>query len=138
MVRRLNYRQLNRELLRRQMLLDDRADEPLTLLRHLCGLNGQYPDSPYFGVSARMPGFQIADLERAVAAGQVTRMTLMRGTLHLIGNDGAPWLRPALQPAIERAVRGFFPQDARMPILPASPQRPNVRWPTEPLTATNS
>ena|SRR5690554_1012510 len=104
------------------MLLDNRAAGPVALLRHLCGLNGQYPDSPYVGVSARLPGFQIGYLEKAVAAGEVTRMTLMRGTLHLVDSEDAAWLRPALQPAIERVLRGFFPREA-----PAGRSRPHRR-----------
>lgn len=72
------------------------------------GLQSQLPDPPYLALAARMEGFALADLTAALERYEVVRSTLMRGTLHLVTAEDYRWLRPTVQPAVERMFRSAF------------------------------
>ena len=76
----LTPRQLNRTLLDRQMLL----------------------------ARARVEGFAVADLVAMLAAKTCVRAPLLRSTLHIVSARDYSWIRPLVQPALERAWQGFF------------------------------
>jgi hypothetical protein len=102
----LSNRTLNRTLLQRQLLLE-RADLAAEdAVAHLVGLQSQTPASPYPGLWTRLDGFDFADLGRLLTERRAVRMTLMRGTLHLVTAQDALLLRPWVQPVLERAFRG--------------------------------
>lgn len=93
---------LNRALLARQMLLH-RVDVPiLEVVEHLVGLQAQAPMPPYYGLWSRLGSFDPHALGRMLTERQVVRLTLMRGTIHLVTVRDAGFLRPLLQAAIER------------------------------------
>jgi Winged helix DNA-binding domain len=99
---------LNRALLDRQLLLR-RADLQLSgTIEHLLGLQAQEPMPPYYGLWSRLAGFDPNELGRMLTEREVVRMTLMRGTVHLVTVRDALLLRPLVQPAIERAHNGSF------------------------------
>ncbi|OLR93805.1 winged helix DNA-binding domain-containing protein [Actinokineospora bangkokensis] len=102
---RLTPRALNRAYLARQLLLHRHPLTPAQALHHLIGLQAQAPDPPYLGLHARLTDFHpdhLADLLRTRAA---ARLSLMRGTLHLVTTDDAHTLRPLLQPLHDKATR---------------------------------
>ena len=72
------------------------------------GLQAQATPPPYYGLAARLRGFTHADLSAPLEAGELVRMTLMRGTVHLVTPRDAAFLRPLIQPMIERQHRGQF------------------------------
>ena len=94
---------LNRATLARQHLLEPRALGPLELVEHLLGLQGQAPAPPYTGLWTRLAGFEGEHLSTLIESREVVRMTLMRGTVHVVSAADAAVLRPITEPA-HRAV----------------------------------
>lgn len=82
--RTLTERELTLALLSRQSLLERRRESAAAAVRRLVALQAQYSPSPYLALHARLDGFRVADLERALRRGTVVKSTLMRGTLHLV------------------------------------------------------
>lgn len=83
-LRTLTDRELTVSLLARQGLLTRWRLPAAQAVRRLVALQAQYSPSPYLALHARVEGFAIADLERALRRGTVVKSTLMRGTLHLV------------------------------------------------------
>ena len=97
----LEQRALNRALLERQLLLK-RVDAPVAeTLEHLVGLQAQAPVVPYYGLWSRLEGFDPHELGRLLLDRGAVRLSLMRGTVHLVTVEDALVLRSLLQPVIE-------------------------------------
>lgn len=116
----LSTRALNRTLLQRQHLLRRAtAGETTTLamVEHLLGLQAQDTLPPYIGLWSRVAGFDPEMLSRLLVERQVSRIVVMRGTIHLVTARDCLGLRPLLQPALERQVGGteFFGHCADIP-----------------------
>jgi hypothetical protein len=77
-------------------------------VEHLVGLQAQEPLPPYYGLWSRLEGFDPNELGRMLTEREVVRMTLMRGTVHLVTVRDALRLRPLLQIVIERVHSGSF------------------------------
>jgi hypothetical protein len=109
----LSLRHLNRTLLARQLLLE-RANLPVpAAISQLAGLQAQVQNPPYIGLWTRLHNFQKENLTVAMEAKAVVRATLMRSTIHLLTSDDYLAFRPALQPALRRALNAFFGARAR-------------------------
>ncbi|GIE81433.1 hypothetical protein Aph02nite_73830 [Actinoplanes philippinensis] len=98
----LSTRVLNRTYLRRQLLTGRTPRTAAEIVGHLVAMQGQEPDAPYLGLWARSPGFAMSDLTGALHDRTVVRSALLRGTQHLATADDYRWLRPTMQPALER------------------------------------
>jgi len=104
----LDRRALNRALLARQHLLA-RTDLPIAaMVEHLLGLQAQATMPPYLGLWSRLADFDPHELGRMLTEREVVRLTLMRGTVHLVTVRDAAFLRPLVQTVIERAHNGAF------------------------------
>jgi hypothetical protein len=104
----LERRALNRALLERQLLL--RRVEPTVAetVEHLIGLQAQAPLPPYYGLWSRLEGFDPHELGRLLTDREAVRLTLMRGTVHLVTVRDALLLRPLVQAVVERTHNGAF------------------------------
>ncbi|HSE08663.1 MAG TPA: winged helix DNA-binding domain-containing protein [Nocardioidaceae bacterium] len=102
----LSARVLNRTLLQRQLLLQRSSAEVAAVVDHLVGLQAQDTQPPYVGLWSRLPHFVPDDLTRLVESRQVSRILLMRGTIHLVTAEDCLGLRPLLQGTLERLMRG--------------------------------
>ncbi len=102
----LGPRALNRALLARQALLERQPMSTESAVEHLVGLQAQAPLAPYVGLWSRVDGFRPESLSAAIIERRAVRTSLMRSTIHLVSADDALWLRPTLQPALERGFRG--------------------------------
>ncbi len=109
----LTLRELNRAMLARQMLLERASVSTLDALKRLVGLQAQIPKPPYIGLWTRLLSFQHDDLTQLLEDKQAVRATMMRSTLHLMATEDYMLLRPALQPALTRALHGFFSKGAK-------------------------
>jgi Winged helix DNA-binding domain len=99
---------LNRALLERQLLLR-RTELPVAdAVEHLVGLQAQAPLPPYYGLWSRLDRFDPSELGRMLVEREAVRLTLMRGTVHLVTVRDALWLRPLVQVVIERTHNGPF------------------------------
>ena len=83
----LTRRELNRALLARQLLLEQRR-LPLPRAVELAGcIQMQYAPSGYVGLWTRLAGFEREALTRALERRTVVQATLMRNTIHLASRD---------------------------------------------------
>lgn len=104
----ITRRELNRALLERQLLLG-RVEKPVgATVEHLLGLQAQAPLPPYYGLWSRLADFDPHELGRMLTEREVVRLTLMRGTVHLVTVRDALDLRVLVQPVVERTHNGAF------------------------------
>lgn len=104
----LSTRALNRATLARQCLLRRADCDAQEMVARLVGLQSQLPSPPYIGVWTRSTAFELESLTRLLFERTVVRSTMMRYTQHLIGAADYVWLRPTLQPMLDRAQQSFF------------------------------
>jgi hypothetical protein len=103
--KRLTTRVLNRTLLERQSLLRRRRRDPLAEIERLVGLQAQVPRDPYLALWSRLERVSAAAISDALGRRDAVRMTLFRGTLHLVTSRDAVSLRPLVQPVVERMTQ---------------------------------
>lgn len=108
--RTLTDRELTVSLLARQLLLERRRLPAAQAVRRLVALQAQYSLSPYLALHARVDGFEVAELERALRRGSVVKSTLMRGTLHLVHAADYPAYASAWGLQARRQLRGKEPE----------------------------
>jgi len=111
--RTLTLRELNRATLARQYLLDRAALDVPEAIAGLVGLQAQVNNPPYIGLWTRLRDFRRGELTALMRRRAVVRGALLRSTLHLLTAEDYLLLRPAIQPALERALRSFFGAQAR-------------------------
>jgi len=100
----LSNRQLNRSFLARQLLLERQRQSAACVIEHLVGMQSQVPKDPFIGLWSRIDGFGHAELDQLMHNRKTVRVTLMRGTIHLVTNRDAYLLRPAMQAMIEKLL----------------------------------
>jgi hypothetical protein len=93
----LTLRQLNRGTLARQHLLERVAMPAHDLIEQLVGLQAQEPRDPYVGLWSRLVDFDITELETLLLDRRVVRLTVQRGTVHVVTADDCLVLRPLAQ-----------------------------------------
>lgn len=104
----LGTRVLNRTLLERQMLLERRKLGVTAAIEHLVGMQAQSPASPYYALWSRLEEFRPEQLGRLFDERRVVRLALMRSTIHLVTSRDAMAMRPVVQPAIDRCLKGQY------------------------------
>ncbi len=107
--RALTTRALNRALLERQLLLRRRRMPVLEAVERLVALQSQVPRDPYVALWSRVAPLRAETLSDALEKRHAVRMTLLRGTLHLVTARDAVGLRALVQPAIEGVIYGSSP-----------------------------
>lgn len=109
----LTLRALNRVTLARQMLIERVALPVAEAVGRAAGLQAQVPAPPYVGLWTRLPDFRRDALTALLERREIVRATLMRSTIHLVTADDYLLFRPALQPALDRALTAFFGKRAK-------------------------
>ncbi len=77
-------------------------------------MQAQVPRDPYVALWSRIEGFRPEELEELVAGREAVRMTLMRGTIHLVTARDALALRPPLDAVMARLFRSGSPFGRRL------------------------
>jgi Winged helix DNA-binding domain len=103
-----SQRALGRALLARQLLLRRAPLSVTDAVEHLVGMQAQASMPPYYGLWARLERFDPQVLGRTLLDRETVRLTLMRGTVHLVTARDANLLRPITQVAIERGHNATF------------------------------
>lgn len=109
----LTRRELGRATLARQLLLDRAAIPADEAIARLAGLQAQVTNPPYIGLWTRLRDFRHEELTRLLEQRVVVRATAMRSTIHLLTAADYLLFRPALGPALARALAAFFGARAR-------------------------
>ncbi|MBH0780971.1 winged helix DNA-binding domain-containing protein [Nocardia bovistercoris] len=99
---KLSNRVLNRTLLARQHLLERAEVSVPDMCAHLVGLQAQDVPPPFVGLWSRMAEFDPATVSRALEDRTLVRITLMRGTIHLVTPGDALRIAPHIQPELEK------------------------------------
>jgi hypothetical protein len=104
--------------LRAQLLCGGRAGGVTEVARHLLAVQSQDARGVRLAIRARTRGLTAADVDAALAAGDVVVTWLNRGTLHLVAREDHHWLhaltaRPRLAGCVRRlAQEGVEPAQA--------------------------
>lgn len=105
----LTLRELNRALLARQLLLERRSLSVARAVERLGALQAQWSRSPYIALWSRLDGFEISQLERALATGKVVKATLLRSTLHIVSSADYATFAAAIVAARRERIESSFP-----------------------------
>jgi len=108
MAKEISRRELNRTLLSRQLLLGSVALKTDHAVERVVALQAQVASPPYFGLWSRVHGFEPSQLMALRDSEHVVRAALLRSTLHWVTAADYRWIRPVIQPALEKAWQGFF------------------------------
>jgi Winged helix DNA-binding domain len=81
----------------------------LEAVERLVALHSQVPRDSYVALWSRIEPFRAETLSDALEERRAVRMTLLRGTLHLVTRRDAIGLRALVQPAIERVIFSSSP-----------------------------
>ncbi|MFC8870507.1 winged helix DNA-binding domain-containing protein [Streptomyces sp. NPDC057148] len=108
MADRLTRRGLNRATLERQLLTRRTDRSASAVIEHVTGLQAQDPDPPYIGLWSRIEDYRLDELTKQLEQRAVVRATLFRGTQHLVTAEDYLWLRPLLQPMLNRWQKAAF------------------------------
>ncbi|MEU8896551.1 winged helix DNA-binding domain-containing protein [Nocardia sp. NPDC048505] len=106
---KLSNRVLNRTLLERQHLLERSTLTAHQMCEHLVGLQAQDVPPPFVGLWSRITDFDPATVSAALEDRSLVRITLMRGTIHLVTPPDALRIAPHIQPELEKVPfrKGF-------------------------------
>ena len=106
----ISNRVLNRTLLDRQHLLTRSGMTPAQMIEHLIGLQAQDVMPPFVGLWSRLTDFDPNSVSTGLEDRALARVTLMRGTIHLVSALDARRMRPHFTPLLEAAPfrPGFF------------------------------
>ena len=100
----LTRRQLNRATLARQMLLERETISAVEAVERLRGMQAQEPRPPFPGLWTRLHGFRREHLHQALHDREIVRVTMMRGTLHLMSAADYRAYRMTVQPLLTRSL----------------------------------
>lgn len=98
----LANRTLNRTLLARQHLLERSQLTVHEMCDHLVGLQAQDSPPPFVALWSRITDFDPATVSDALVDRSLVRITLMRGTIHLVTPPDALRIAPHIQPELEK------------------------------------
>jgi hypothetical protein len=101
----LSRRALNRATLDRQLLLRRHALSAMETIEHLVGMQAQNPQDPYFGLWARLDGFDANELSHLIAEREALRVPFLRGTIHLATSVDCLTVLPLMQSVRSRIFR---------------------------------
>jgi Winged helix DNA-binding domain len=104
----LTRRELNRATLARQWLLARERTPVVAAVEHLAGLQAQTPHSWYVGLAARLADVRPEEVADLLVRREVVRIALMRSTIHLVSARDSRWMRPLVQPVLDRDLFANF------------------------------
>ncbi|SCK20141.1 winged helix DNA-binding domain-containing protein [Streptomyces sp. WMMB 322] len=104
----LTARALGRAYLARQLLAQREAMTALDAIGHLVGMQSQAPKPPYYGLWSRLVDFRAEELSALLRERQAVRVSVMRGTVHLVTAADCLQLRPLTRVLYEGLLRSNY------------------------------
>jgi hypothetical protein len=86
--------------MRSQIISGSKAETPADVVRRLGALQAQDYAQVTWAIGARTSGASLADVERAIADRRIVLTWAMRGTLHAVPAEDAPWMVRLLAPRV--------------------------------------
>jgi len=86
--------------MRSQRISGPKPDNPADVVRRLGALQAQDYAQATWAIGARSSGATLADVERAIADRRIVLTWAMRGTLHAVPAEDAPWMVRLLAPRV--------------------------------------
>jgi hypothetical protein len=103
----LTQRQLNRATLARQLLLERADRQVAATVELLGGLQAQTTHTWYVGLWCRLRPFDPVAVGSMLERRELVRIGLQRSTIHLVTAGDALWMRPLLDPVLEKPLSSF-------------------------------
>ncbi|PZQ24604.1 MAG: winged helix DNA-binding domain-containing protein [Stenotrophomonas acidaminiphila] len=82
------------------------AASPADAVRHMTAMQAQDYHASLWAVGLRTKGSSLAQVEDAIARGEIVRTWPMRGTLHLLAREDVRWMVALLAPRVQAANAG--------------------------------
>ena len=101
----LTLKELNRATLARQLLLARHDIPAVEAVERLAGMQAQEPKPPFIGLWTRIDNFRAEELQQALLDRDLVRVTMMRGTLHLMSASDYAELRETFQETLSAGLR---------------------------------
>lgn len=87
------------------------AASPADAVRHMAALQAQDYHAALWAVGLRTKGATLAQVEDAIARGEIVRTWPMRGTLHLLAREDVRWMVALLAPRVQAANAARIARD---------------------------
>jgi len=87
------------------------AASPADAVRHMGAMQAQDYHAALWAVGLRTDGATLADVEAAIARGEIVRTWPMRGTLHLLAREDVRWMVALLAPRVQAANAARLARD---------------------------
>lgn len=104
----LTARALGRAYLSRQLLAEREVMTALDAVEHLVGMQSQAPKPPYYGLWSRLVDFRAEELSALLRDRHAVRVSVMRGTVHLVSAADCLQLRPLTRVLYENLLRSTY------------------------------
>jgi hypothetical protein len=90
------------------------ASSPADAVRHMAALQAQDYHAALWAVGLRTADATLAQVEDAIARGEIVRTWPMRGTLHLLARDDVRWMVALLAPRVQAANAARLARDLEL------------------------
>lgn len=100
-----------RQRLINQQIIHSRCKTPEEVVRTLGAMQAQDRAAALWGIGARLPGSNLAEVEKSITKHRIVRTWAMRGTIHLLAAEDVHWMLELLAP---RVLSGTASRDRQL------------------------
>ena len=105
-----------------QLLIKSGALTPADVVKHLGAVQGQDYTGGEWSIGLRLPGSNLAHVEKAISEGKIVRTWALRGTLHFLAGTDTRWILALLAPGI---ISGLTRRYKELELDPATFRKTN-------------
>ena len=105
-----------------QLLIKSGALTPADVVKHLGAVQGQDYTGGEWSIGLRLPGLNLAHVQKAISEGKIVRTWALRGTLHFLAGTDTRWILELLAPGI---IAGLTRRYKELELDPATFRKTN-------------